>query len=46
MKSENPYPHLLRPLEVGRTRLANRVVMGSMHTRLELRDNAIAREAA
>ena len=46
MNSENPYPHLLRPLEVGRTRLANRVVMGSMHTRLELRDNAIAREAA
>ena len=46
MKSENRYPHLLRPLEVGRTRLANRVVMGSMHTRLELRDNAIAREAA
>ena len=46
MKSENGYPHLLRPLEVGRTRLANRVVMGSMHTRLELRDNAVAREAA
>ena len=46
MTSENPYPHLLRPLEVGGTRLANRVVMGSMHTRLELRDNAIAREAA
>ena len=46
MKSETPYPHLLRPLDVGRTRLANRVVMGSMHTRLELRDNAIAREAA
>ena len=46
MNSENAYPHLLRPLDVGRTRLANRVVMGSMHTRLELRDNAIAREAA
>ena len=46
MKSENRYPHLLRPLEVGGARLANRVVMGSMHTRLELRDNAIAREAA
>ena len=46
MNSENPYPHLLRPLEIGRARLANRVVMGSMHTRLELRDNAIAREAA
>ena len=46
MNSDNTYPHLLRPLEIGRTRLANRVVMGSMHTRLELRDNAIAREAA
>ncbi|MDE0172921.1 MAG: FAD-dependent oxidoreductase [Defluviicoccus sp.] len=46
MNSENRYPHLLRPLDVGRTRLANRVAMGSMHTRLELRDNAIAREAA
>ena len=46
MNVENPYPHLLRRLETGRVRLANRVVMGSMHTRLELRDNAIAREAA
>ena len=46
MKSETPYPHLLRPLDVGHARLANRVVMGSMHTRLELRDNAVAREAA
>ena len=46
MSSENPYPHLMRPLDVGGARLANRVVMGSMHTRLELRDNAIAREAA
>ena len=46
MNVENPYPHLLRRLEIGRVRLANRVVMGSMHTRLELRDNAIAREAA
>jgi len=30
-----PYPHLLAPLDLGFTRLANRVVMGSMHTGLE-----------
>src|SRR4051794_17586707 len=29
------YPHLLSPLTVGPLRLENRVVMGSMHTRLE-----------
>jgi 2,4-dienoyl-CoA reductase (NADPH2) len=29
------YPHLLAPLELGFTRLRNRVLMGSMHTGLE-----------
>ena len=29
------YPHLFRPLDLGFTRLKNRVVMGSMHTNLE-----------
>jgi 2,4-dienoyl-CoA reductase (NADPH2) len=29
------YPHLLAPLDVGFTRLRNRVLMGSMHTGLE-----------
>ncbi|MDF5938407.1 hypothetical protein P4234_09410 [Pseudomonas aeruginosa] len=29
------YPHLLAPLDLGFTRLRNRVVMGSMHTGLE-----------
>src|SRR5271166_4780195 len=29
------YPHLLAPLDLGFTTLANRVVMGSMHTGLE-----------
>ena len=29
------YPHLLAPLDLGFTRLENRVVMGSMHTGLE-----------
>ena len=31
----NPYPHLLAPLNLGFTTLANRVLMGSMHTGLE-----------
>ena len=30
-----PYPHLLAPLDLGFTILANRVLMGSMHTGLE-----------
>ena len=30
-----PYPHLLKPLDLGFTQLANRVLMGSMHTGLE-----------
>ena len=31
----SPYPHLLAPLDLGFTRLKNRVLMGSMHTGLE-----------
>jgi 2,4-dienoyl-CoA reductase (NADPH2) len=31
----NPYPRLLAPLDLGFTTLANRVLMGSMHTGLE-----------
>lgn len=30
-----PFPHLLSPLDLGFTRLKNRVLMGSMHTGLE-----------
>lgn len=30
-----PYPHLLKPLDLGFTQLKNRVLMGSMHTGLE-----------
>lgn len=33
--SENTYPHLLAPLDLGFTTLRNRVLMGSMHTGLE-----------
>ena len=32
---QNPYPHLLAPLDLGFTTLKNRVLMGSMHTGLE-----------
>ena len=31
----SPYPHLLAPLDLGFTKLRNRVLMGSMHTGLE-----------
>ena len=42
----NPYPHLLEPLDLGFTTLANRVLMGSMHTGLEEVENGSARLAA
>ncbi len=32
---ESKYPHLFQPLDLGFTRLKNRVLMGSMHTGLE-----------
>ena len=31
----SPYPHLFQPLQAGHLTLKNRIVMGSMHTRLE-----------
>jgi len=33
--NESPFPHLLSPLDLGFTQLANRILMGSMHTGLE-----------
>ena len=39
------YPHLLSPLDLGHTRLANRVLMGSMHTGLEDRASDFERLA-
>jgi 2,4-dienoyl-CoA reductase (NADPH2) len=41
-----PYPHLLAPLNLGFTRLKNRVLMGSMHTGLEDRKKNFGRLAA
>ena len=40
------YPHLLTPLELGHTTLKNRVVMGSMHTKLEDRSKDLPKLAA
>jgi 2,4-dienoyl-CoA reductase (NADPH2) len=40
------YPHLFAPLELGFTRLKNRVLMGSMHTGLEEAENGFERMAA
>ena len=42
----SPYPHLLAPLDLGFTRLKNRVLMGSMHTGLEDRAKNFPRLAA
>jgi len=42
----NAYPHLLSPLDLGYTKLKNRVLMGSMHTGLEDIANGHARMAA
>ena len=39
------YPNLLSPLEVGRTTLRNRMIMGSMHTRLDMEENGIHKMA-
>jgi 2,4-dienoyl-CoA reductase (NADPH2) len=40
------YPHLLEPLDFGHTKLRNRVVMGSMHVKLEDRAADIKKLAA
>jgi len=42
----HPFPHLLAPLDLGFTKLANRVLMGSMHTGLEEMPDGPAKMAA
>ncbi|WP_048441646.1 FAD-dependent oxidoreductase [Caenimonas sp. SL110] len=42
----NAFPHLLAPLDLGRTVLRNRVLMGSMHTRIDMQDEPAKRMAA
>lgn len=46
MANVKPYPHLLRPLDLGFTTLKNRVLMGSMHTGLEDKKKDFPRLAA
>ncbi|WP_370616835.1 NADPH-dependent 2,4-dienoyl-CoA reductase [Mumia sp. Pv 4-285] len=41
-----PYPHLLSPIEVAGFTLRNRVMMGSMHTKLEDRASDVPKLAA
>lgn len=43
---EQPFPHLLAPLDLGFTQLANRVLMGSMHTGLEEEQGGFSKLAA
>ncbi len=42
----SPYPHLLSPLDLGFTKLKNRVLMGSMHTGLEETPGGFEKQAA
>lgn len=42
----HPYPHLFEPLDLGNTRLPNRMVMGSMHTLLEEMDDGFNKAGA
>jgi 2,4-dienoyl-CoA reductase (NADPH2) len=44
--TQQPYPRLLAPLDLGFTVLRNRVLMGSMHVGLEETENGFARMAA
>jgi len=46
MTGAERYPHLFSPLDLGFTRLKNRVLMGSMHTGLEEAPNGFERMAA
>lgn len=43
--NQNPYPHLLAPLDLGFTTLRNRTLMGSMHVGLEEEKNGFAKLA-
>lgn len=44
--TNNHYPHLLQPLDLGFTTLRNRTLMGSMHTGLEETHNGFEKMAA
>ena len=40
------FPHLFKPIKAGPFKFENRIVMGSMHTELEWREDGMARLAA
>ncbi len=40
------FPHLLSPLKLRQTTLRNRVIRGSMHTRLDMEENGLHKMAA
>jgi len=40
------FPHLLSPLKLRQTTLRNRVIMGSMHTRLDMEENGLHKMTA
>jgi hypothetical protein len=44
-RADQPYPHLLAPLDLGFVTLRNRVLMGSMHTGLEDRASDFPRSS-
>ncbi|PCI52764.1 MAG: NADPH-dependent 2,4-dienoyl-CoA reductase [Gammaproteobacteria bacterium] len=44
--NKSPFSHLLAPLDLGFTQLANRILMGSMHTGLEEEKGGFAKLAA
>ncbi|MBL8769931.1 MAG: NADPH-dependent 2,4-dienoyl-CoA reductase [Phenylobacterium sp.] len=46
MSATTKYPHLFEPLDLGFTRIKNRVIMGSMHTGLEDIPGGFERQAA
>ena len=46
MTGATRYPHVFAPLDLGFTRLKNRILMGSMHTGLEEAQNGFERMAA
>ena len=46
MTGTSRYPHVFAPLDLGFTRLKNRILMGSMHTGLEEAEHGFERMAA
>jgi 2,4-dienoyl-CoA reductase (NADPH2) len=46
METHSHYPHIFTPLDLGFTKIKNRILMGSMHTGLEEIKNGIEKMAA